>query len=48
MAGEHGGVRDLGFLLMTNFVGENHLIVEFVLQGIMLCFKRFDVVVMGF
>ena len=48
IAREHEGIRDLGFLLVANFVGENRPIVEFALQGIMPRFQRFDIIVKGF
>ena len=48
IAREHMGVRDLGFLLVANFLGEDHLIVEFTLQGVVPRFQSLDVVIEGF
>jgi len=42
---EHIGIRDLGFVLVTISMGENRLIIEFILQSIMPHFQCPDVLI---
>jgi hypothetical protein len=47
LAGKHGRIGDLGFLLVAPFVGENCLIEIFVFQSIVPVLQRLEVGVEG-